>query len=152
METAARLPRTASAPRRRAFSLPQADDEVDQRVAENWGQLTLLVGQPEAKARELMKILACWPDIEPYGTDKVWQAIQRRAEEGTPAEDSDDLDTPEWEAFTRSDPIELPDFSTRREPVPVNIAAGCMRSPWFPGSVKWPHCTALPGSTPRNGT
>lgn len=106
--------------RLRAFSLPRADNEVDQRVAENWGQLSLLSSLPETNAKLLLPSLACWPDVEPYGVDKVWRAIVRREREGAEQPELDELDlaTPEWEAFTRPDPIELPDFTTRREPPP----------------------------------
>ena len=65
----------------RAFSLPLADTEVDQRVAENWPQLNLLVSLPQAPAKALLPSLACWPDVEPYGADAVWEAILRRAEQ-----------------------------------------------------------------------
>jgi hypothetical protein len=108
--------------RLRAFSLPQADNEVDQRVAENWGQLSLLSQLPESSAKALMPSLACWPDVEPYGVDAVWSAILRRRDEGageTAGPEDVDLATPEWEAFTQTVPIELPDFTTRREPPPA---------------------------------
>jgi hypothetical protein len=105
----------------RAFSLPLAETDVDQRVAENWPQLDLLVSLPEAKAKELLPSLTCWPDVEPYGVDAVWLAIRRRAEEAAD-EDAEsgevDLDGPEWLAFTRPTPIELPDFTTRKEAPP----------------------------------
>jgi hypothetical protein len=108
--------------RLRAFSLPQADDEVDQRVAENWAQLGMLAILPEAQAKGLMKSFACWPDVEPYGVDAVWQAIQRHAEDDPSAGDADDdldLAGPEWDAFTRPSQIDLPDFTTRKEPPPA---------------------------------
>ena len=88
--------------RPRAFSLPRADDEVDQRVAENWAQLGLLAKLPEADAKSLMKSFACWPDVEPYGGDAVWRAIRKRAD-----------------AFTRPGAIDLPDFTTRKEQAPA---------------------------------
>lgn len=108
--------------RLRVFSLPQADDEVEQRVAENWSQLSLIAGLPdEATAKKLLPTMACWPDLEPYGTDAVWKAILRYQSDATPASDSGDLDlaTPEWEAFTRPHAITLPDFTTRREQAPA---------------------------------
>ena len=71
----------------RAFSLPLADTEVDQRVAENWPQLNLLVSLPQAPAKALLPSLACWPDVEPYGADAVWEAILRRAEQEDNADD-----------------------------------------------------------------
>jgi hypothetical protein len=104
-----------------AFSLPQADTDVDQAVAENWPQLSLLVSVPEATAKMLLPSLACWPDVEPYGADAVWKAIRKRAskkdeKEGEPGDI--DLDGPEWEAFTQPAPIELAEFTTRKEPSP----------------------------------
>jgi hypothetical protein len=108
--------------RPRAFSLPRADDEVDQRVAENWAQLGLLAKLPEADAKSLMKSFACWPDVEPYGGDAVWRAIRKRAEEGSSDDDADDdrdLAGPEWDAFTRPGAIDLPDFTTRKEQAPA---------------------------------
>lgn len=105
----------------RAFTLPQADDEIAQKVAENWGMLNLLPGLPEAQAKALMPSLACWPELEPYDLDAIWQAIRKRAEQATESSepiDDLDLDTPEWEAFTRPEPVELPDFTIRKERVP----------------------------------
>ena len=63
--------------RLRVFSLPRAEIDVDQRVAENWGQLTLLsaAAARRSQAKELLPSLACWPDLEPYGVDAVWKAI-----------------------------------------------------------------------------
>ena len=112
------------------FSLPRAEDEVDQRVAENWGQLNLLAAAAErSQAKKLLPSLACWPDVEPYGVDAVWQAIRRRADAWSERRRAglDDLDlaSPEWEAFTRPQPIELPDFTTRKEPPPPRSA------PWL---------------------
>ena len=104
-----------------AFSLPQADTDVDQAVAENWPQLNLLVSVPEATAKMLLPSLACWPDVEPYGADAVWKAIRKRASKKDEKEGESgdiDLDGPEWEAFTQPAPIELPEFTTRKEPSP----------------------------------
>ena len=109
--------------RLRVFSLPQADDEVDQRVAENWGQLSLIAGVAEALAKQLLPTLACWPDLEPYGAEAVWKAIVKHQADGDKTPDTDDLDlaTPEWEAFTRPQAITLPDFTTKREGPPPKV-------------------------------
>jgi hypothetical protein len=108
----------------RAFTLPQADTEVDQRVAENWGRLSLFATVPNETAKALLPTVACWPDVEPYGVDAVWTAIQRRAEaeDGTGGGDLGDveLETPEWEAFTRPEPYDFPNFTTRKEPTPAS--------------------------------
>ncbi len=114
----------------RAFSLPLGDTDVDQRVAENWPQLSVLapIGATPAgavQAKALLPSLACWPDLEPYGVDKVWKAIRQRADSsGNGSGDGDqddgvDLITPEWRAFTRPEPIERPDFTTQRERPPA---------------------------------
>jgi Domain of unknown function (DUF1998) len=105
----------------RAFTLPQADDEIAQKVAENWGMLNLLATLPEAQAMSLLPSLACWPELEPYDVGAVWRAIRRRADEADddldPADEMD-LDGPEWQAFTQPGPVELPDFTIRKERVP----------------------------------
>jgi len=120
----------------RAFSLPLAEDEVDQQVAANWPQLSMLAAVPEQLGKKLLPSLACWPDVEPYGVDAVWLAIRRRAEEEEAGEDegrSDiDLKGPEWQAFIRPAPIELPDFTTRKEPPPPKVRA------WLPEVVLVP--------------
>ena len=124
--------------RLRAFSLPRADSEVDQRVAENWGQLSLLLSLPEANARALMPNLACWPDIEPYGVDAVWQAIVRHGQEGAARAAGRRRSGPGGArvgGVHPPDPIELPDFTTRREPPPAKsrrVAAGGGR--WSPSA------------------
>ncbi len=119
----------------RAFSLPLAENEVDQRVAENWPQLSLLVPLPGTQAKSLLPSLACWPDVEPYGVDAIWEAIQRKAEDVNDDDDgpSDiDLKGPEWQAFTRPEPIELPDFTTRKETPPPKVRS------WLPEVVLVP--------------
>ncbi|HET9899322.1 MAG TPA: DUF1998 domain-containing protein [Streptosporangiaceae bacterium] len=106
----------------RAFSLPLAETDVDQRVAENWPQLSLLAPLPAAAGKAVLPGMACWPDIEPYGADAVWEAIQRRAEADLDDPDggSDvDLAGPEWLAFTRPTEIDLPDFTTKKEAPPA---------------------------------
>lgn len=110
------------ATRLRVFSLPRADDEVTQRVAENWGQLSLIAGLPdETTAKKLLPSMSCWPDLEPYGVDAVWKAILSHNVGSSATAQPDDLDlaTPEWEAFTRPQAITMPDFTTKREQPPA---------------------------------
>ena len=119
----------------RAFSLPLAEEEVDQRVAENWPQLSMLVPLSAGQAKAILPSLACWPDIEPYGADAVWQAIRRRADEDSDEDDGEsdlDLKGPEWTAFTRPGPIDLPDFTTRKEAPPARARS------WLPEVVLVP--------------
>lgn len=106
--------------RLRAFTLPRAETEVDHQVAEFWELLKALVILDEAAIKAIVPTQTCWPELEPYGLDQVYRAIRRRAAEGKDDEepDSTDLETPEWEAFTQSQAVELPDFTTRREPPP----------------------------------
>jgi hypothetical protein len=40
--------------------------------------------------------------------------------------------TPEWEAFIRPEPTELPDFTTRRKPPRPRAGGGCGRWRWSP--------------------
>jgi hypothetical protein len=108
--------------RLRAFSLPRGTNDAEQRVADNWGQLSLLAGMPEPLARQMLPNLACWPDLADFGTDDVWKAIVAHQSGDGGGHDTDDLDlaSPEWEAFTQSQEITLPDFTTRRERPPAN--------------------------------
>lgn len=104
----------------RVFSLPRAAEPVDHVVAEHWQALELLAGLDPATAKRLMPTQVCWPELEPYGVDRTWEAIQRHIDgEAADQENLDDLDllTPEWEAFT-AEARELPDFTTKPERVP----------------------------------
>ena len=118
----------------RAFSLPLAQTDVDQRVAENWPQLSLLAPLPEASAKAVLPGMACWPDVEQYGADTVWDAIQRRANQQASEDEPADIDIsgPEWLAFTQTQPIDLPDFTTRKEAPPPKARA------WLPEVVLVP--------------
>ena len=139
----------------RAFSLPLADTEVDQRVAENWPQLNLLASLPEASVKGLLPSLACWPDVESYGADAVWQAIRRRAEQETDAGDEAselDLRVPEWQAFIRPTAIDLPDFTTKKETPPARARSWLQGVVLVPRLREVPRCTASLGSIPQSGT
>ncbi len=118
----------------RAFSLPLAQTDVDQRVAENWPQLSLLAPLPEANAKAVLPGMACWPDVELYGVDAVWAAIRHLADQDHDEEASAEIDIsgPEWEAFTQPLPIDLPDFRTRKEPPPPKARS------WLPEVVLVP--------------
>ncbi|GAB2961447.1 DUF1998 domain-containing protein [Micromonospora polyrhachis] len=102
------------------ISLPRAEHPVDHVVADHWQTLQLLAGLDAPIAKMILPTQTCWPEVEPYGVDRVWEAIQHCAQAG-PAEDDQDTDdvlTPEWRAFTTNTTTELPDFTTR--PVPVS--------------------------------
>jgi hypothetical protein len=106
-----------------AFTLPQADTEVDQAVAENWGQLSLYANLTGDQAKVLLPTVACWPALEHYGVDAVWKAIQRRSahDEDDGGDDANvDLRTPEWQAFTRPEPSDFANFTARKEPPPLS--------------------------------
>ena len=65
----------------------------------------------------------------------VWEAILRRAEQEDNADDGPadiDLQGPEWQAFTRPGPIDLPDFTARKEPPPAKVRS------WLPDVVLVP--------------
>jgi Domain of unknown function (DUF1998) len=111
----------------RVFSLPRADEPVDQLVAEQWPMMQVVAGMDDATARLVIPTQTYWPQAETYGLDEVLSAIRRRAArgEGGRADGGDDLDLagPEWQAFTVRDRVELPDFTTRPERVPVDTTA-----------------------------
>jgi hypothetical protein len=112
--------------RLRVFSLPQGKDEVAQKVAENWGQLSLIAMMPEAGAKRMLPIIGCWQDLEEFGVDDVWKAIVRHEDyDNRPDDDELDLAAPEWEAFTQPKPISLPDFTTEHERPPASA------KPWL---------------------
>lgn len=112
----------------RAFSLPRASEPVDQVVAEFWRQLELLASLPAEVAKRLMPTQTVWPELEPYGVERAWAAIQQHARavaDGPSAADAGDgLDLlgPEWDAFTGAAEVDLPDFTTRNEPCPAGAA------------------------------
>jgi len=65
----------------------------------------------------------------------VWEVILRRAEQEDNADDGPadiDLQGPEWQAFTRPGPIDLPDFTARKEPPPAKVRS------WLPDVVLVP--------------
>jgi hypothetical protein len=105
----------------RVFSLPRAEQPVDHVVADFWQTLQLLAGLDPATAKMILPTQTCWPELEPYGVDRVWEAIHRRADAEPADEDQDHLDlhTPEWRAFTSGIRSELPDFTTRQESTPA---------------------------------
>ncbi|MFY1586589.1 DrmB family protein [Micromonospora sp. WMMD734] len=104
----------------RVFSIPRAEHPVDQVVDDHWRDLGVLAGLDEATAKKIMQTQSCWAELKPYGVDRVWAAIQRRdkAEPGDAPDDSGNLRKPEWRAFTAGTSTDLPDFTTRSEPVP----------------------------------
>jgi hypothetical protein len=112
----------------RAFTLPRGRNALDHAVAESWRHLEPLADLPEPTAKQLMPTQTCWPELEPYGVDRVWQAIRSHAASGEHHEERHgelDLLTPEWAALTGEDPVNLPDFTTHHEPVPAGA------SPWL---------------------
>ncbi|WP_206348915.1 DUF1998 domain-containing protein [Streptomyces verrucosisporus] len=119
----------------RIFSLPRAQEPLVQAVREHWNLLSLLTAVPADAAKTLLPTQTCWPDLEPYGVDRVWEAVTREAahvatgqpgQPGQPGQSSEeddfDLATPEWRAFTKPHPYDLPDFTTEREPVPAGAS------------------------------
>lgn len=108
----------------RVFSLPQEDDELDNDIAENWSTLQMMTALSKEQAQPLITQMNFWPQLERHGFDKVWAAIQKRAvakQETVDTSDEDgeiDILEPEWEAFTRPEPVTLPDFTTQRVATP----------------------------------
>lgn len=115
----------------RVFSLPKAEEPLDQEIREHWSLVGPLAPLPEQAAKMVLPTQSCWPKLEPYGVEAVWQAITRetsRREVRSAGKDADDevdeldLATPEWRAFTRPRAIELPDFTTKPESPPPSAA------------------------------
>ncbi|AXK32119.1 DUF1998 domain-containing protein [Streptomyces armeniacus] len=113
----------------RVFSLPRAEEPLSQAVREHWRSLEPLAAVPAEAAKMLLPTQACWPDLEQFGVDPVWEAIADEAAAQLPAnaaspddqatEDEEfDLATPEWRAFTAPRRYELPDFTTEHGGVP----------------------------------
>lgn len=107
----------------RTFTLPRDRNPLDHLIAEFWRHLEPLASLPEPIAKQLMPTQTCWPELEPYGADRVWQVIRSRASSGRPDQQrTDELDllVPEWDALASDIPVSLPDFTTHHEPVPAS--------------------------------
>ncbi|SHG63706.1 DUF1998 domain-containing protein [Streptoalloteichus hindustanus] len=106
----------------RAFTLPRQSNPIRHLVSEFWRNLEVLTTLPEDAAKRILPTQRFWPELEPYGVDRVWAEIRRMAheEQDEEPEPGDELDllTPEWAAFTASSTVDVPDFKTRREDVP----------------------------------
>ncbi|MEU8955639.1 DUF1998 domain-containing protein [Streptomyces sp. NPDC048518] len=112
----------------RVFSLPRAEEPLAQAVQENWQHLEPLALVPQEAAKMLLPTQQCWPELEQYGLDAVWEEVnkeaQRRADQHVVRSADDDgeefdLATPEWQAFTATHERQLPDFTTAGERVPA---------------------------------
>ncbi|WP_208853183.1 DUF1998 domain-containing protein [Streptomyces albofaciens] len=105
------------------FSLPKATEPLDHAVSQYFKQLKVLTVLDDQDAGEVLQHLQCWPELEPFGTQAVLEAIRRHtaiAKNGDTGEDDAlDLATPEWRAFTDPRATDLPDFKTRRTTVPA---------------------------------
>ncbi|MBB6172988.1 hypothetical protein HNR23_003048 [Nocardiopsis mwathae] len=111
------------------FSLPEQDEPLDHEIEKHWNLgLSTVARLPQEAARDVLPAMAFWPEFEPFGFEKVWAAVQGRAAEDRAGSDGDGDDTddtgdtgdaidiagPEWEAFTRPEPVDVPDFTTAR--------------------------------------
>ncbi|MGH3619852.1 MAG: DrmB family protein [Pseudonocardiaceae bacterium] len=99
----------------RTFTLPRDRNPLDHLIAEFWPHLEPLAGLPEPTAKQFMPTQTCWPELEPYGADRVWQVIRSRGASGRPDHQrTDELDllAPEWDALASDTPVNLPDFTT----------------------------------------
>ncbi len=116
----------------RAFTLPRERNPLDHLIVEFWRHLEPLAGLPEGTAKQLMPTQTCWPELETYGPDRVWQAIRARAAGAGPTRQQLtglDLLAPEWAALSSEKPVNLPDFTTDHEPVPAGARS------WLAGVV-----------------
>ncbi|MGW0517136.1 DrmB family protein [Crossiella sp. NPDC003009] len=108
----------------RAFTLPRDRDPVDHLIAHHWQRIEVLSKLDGDVAKQILPTQFFWPELEPHGVDKAWEAIERYA--GGDADDAEEFGAtkllrPEWRAFTDSVGLEHDHFTTRGEPVPKGM-------------------------------
>ena len=112
---------------RSALTIPTVTGDIEQKVAEHWGDLSdiddrsefdfivkrLVKGAGERALRWLLR----------YDPDDVWTAIADRRGEGEDESNSrsGDLRGPEWEAFTAAVPPKSDDFEVRALAIPTGF-------------------------------
>lgn len=104
-----------------AITLPRNHNPVDHLVSEYSEQLGLLTHLDVDTAKQLMQTQSFWPQLEPYGVDRVWEALTRLSNKRSTGNEQTkglDLRTPEWSALTADRPVDLPEFTTKQEDVP----------------------------------
>jgi hypothetical protein len=105
----------------RAFTLPRDRSPIDHLVAQYWSKLEHLSSLPGDVVKQSLPNYFFWPELQPHGVDKAWEAIERRASASPEERDGqNDLELlrPEWAAFTDPADLRLDDFTTRTEERP----------------------------------
>ena len=121
-----------------------ADAEVDQRVAENWPQLNLLV--PPSASLGQGRSCPAWPagpTSSHTGQTAVWEAIHAPGRAGgrsrTTALPTLILEVRSGRRSPARGPIDLPDFTaTERNRHRLRFAPGCQRWCWFRACARCP--------------
>ena len=105
-----------------ALSVPQATDDLGRLVEENWVVLEKVTSVEVLRA---FRSIGQLKDLNKYGDEQIWAAIQKKAE-GTVEEpdDPDDLKSPEWRVFSNpSKAKESRIFKLRPVEPPADYAA-----------------------------
>jgi hypothetical protein len=80
------------------LSLPPGDDKLMLLVEKHWAKLQKA---RSAESLEDMRSIGVFPDLDEFGTDKLWEAVEKRRNGGAgEIADSEDLKRPEWVAFS----------------------------------------------------
>lgn len=107
----------------RGFTLPRADEPVAQIVAQHWSLLEPYAAIDRATAERMLPGLRIWPELEQHGFDEIWRQMRKHADAATTSDttqgDSRDLKIAEWNAFISRQGYDVPDFTTRPEPIPA---------------------------------
>ena len=85
------------------LSIPRTDDKLMLLIEKLWARLQ--------KARSLeslddMRGIGAFPDLDEFGSDKIWEAVERKRAGASAGDESEDLKRPEWLAF--SNPVNQP--------------------------------------------
>ncbi len=80
-----------------ALSVPQATDELGQRVDENWAVLEQATSPEVLRA---FRSIGQLRDLGNYSDDQLWEAMRKKLQGASAATaDPDDLKSPEWRVF-----------------------------------------------------
>lgn len=106
------------------ITMPLGRTPVAHLVARFWDILLPLANLPAAVAKDILPTQTCWPELEPYGLDTVWNAITYRAQSGGGGQrEAPDLDlrSPEWRELSSGRDVDVLDLTTRQENVPPSV-------------------------------
>ena len=103
-----------------ALAIPLESDPISQVVANNWDTLEEIESLEEAKITLRVLIRkGLSPDLARYSAEDIWQVINERRNGETGALSQSDIKAPEWDALTRSDPLnDFPHFMSSKADAP----------------------------------